>query len=260
MENMLNFMQGMHLTGQANPRTPSIVDRFQRLNPPIFRGKAGADPSESEYWLEQVEKIFNFIGFGEEEKITCATFMLQDEADHWWRTIQRTLSGSEGQGMPNISWAQFKELFNTKYFPLCKKLEKGRAFMNLKQTGDMSVAQYEDSFSRLIKYMPVYNLDEEAKAQKFLEGLKLEIQLALSSLGARTYAEVVSQALTVESNLHRMNALRTESQEPEERKHGKRHDLGIRREDFKSKGNCPKCRKSHPGKPCETRGRGCYTC
>lgn len=62
MENMLNFMQGMHLTGQANPRTPDIVDKFQRLNLPIFQGKAGADPSESEYWIEQIEKIFNFIG------------------------------------------------------------------------------------------------------------------------------------------------------------------------------------------------------
>ena len=156
--------------------------------------------------------------------------------------------------MSIVTWEQFKELFYAKYFPLCKKLEKGQEFMVLKQTGNITVAQYEDSFTQLIKYMPVYNLDEEAKAQKFLEGLKLEIQLALSSLGARTYAEVVSQALTVESNLHRMNALRTESQELEERKHGKRHDLGIRREDFKSKGNCPKCRKSHRGKPCEMRG------
>ena len=55
--------------------------------------------------------------------------------------------------------------------------------------------------------MLIYNLDEEAKAQKFLGGLKLEIQQGLSSLGARTYAEVVLQALMVESNLHRMDAL-----------------------------------------------------
>ena len=108
--------------------------------------------------------------------------------------------------------------------------------------------------------MPIYNLDEEAKGQKFLSGLKLEIQLALSSLGPRTYAEVVLQALTVESNLHCMNGLRTESWEPEQRKLGKSHDLGVRREDFKPKGNCPRCQKSHPGKPCEKRGRGCYTC
>jgi len=49
---------------------------------------------------------------------------------------------------------------------------------------------------------PLYNLDKEAKAQKFLRGLKLKIQLALSSLGIRTYAKVVLQALIVESNVY----------------------------------------------------------
>ena len=113
--------------------------------------------------------------------------------------------------------------------------------MNLKQTGDMSVTQYKDHFTWLIKYMPIYNLDEEAKAQKFLGGLKLKIQLALSSLGARTYKEVVLQALIVESNLHRMETLRTEFCGPEDKRLGKRHDLGARGGKFKPKGTCPKC-------------------
>ncbi|XP_052189949.1 uncharacterized protein LOC127799759 [Diospyros lotus] len=260
MENMLNFMQGMHLTGQASLRTPDFVDRFQRLNPPIFRGKAGADLSESKYWIEQIEKIFNFIGCGEGEKVGCATFMLQDEADQWWKTMQRTLQGSRRQGTPIVTWAQFKELYYAKYFPLCKKMEKAREFMDLKQTGDMYVTQYEDHFTRLIKYMPIYNLDEEAKAQKFLGGMKLEIQLALNSLGTCTYAEVVSQALIVERNLHRMNSLRTEIQEPKDRKLGKKHDLRVRKENFKNRENCPRCQKFHPRKPCERRNPRCYTC
>ncbi|XP_052172150.1 uncharacterized protein LOC127788071 [Diospyros lotus] len=207
-----------------------------------------------------MEKIFNFLGCSEEEKITCATFMLQDEADLWWKTMQRNFSDPEGQGTSSVTWEQFKELFYAKYFPLCKKLEKGRQLMDLKQTGNMTVAQYEDSFTRLIKYMLVYNLDEEAKAQKFLGAMKLEIKLALSSLGARTYVEVVTQALTVENNLHRMNGLRTQSWELDERKLGKRHDLGVRRQNFKPERNCPKCQKFHPGKPCEERTQGCYTC
>ena len=78
--------------------------------------------------------------------------------------MQRALPGSMGECTLNIDWAQFKELFNTKYFPLCKKMEKGQEFMNLKQTGDITVTQYEDNFTRLIKYMPIYNLDEEIKA------------------------------------------------------------------------------------------------
>ncbi|XP_052209182.1 uncharacterized protein LOC127812702 [Diospyros lotus] len=257
---MVTYMQGTRPTGQSIPQAPDVINWFQRLSPPVFQGRASADLSESEYWIEQLEKIFDFIECGEWEKVVCATFMLRDEADHWWRTMQRTLPGPTRQGMPVVTWTQFKELFYTKYFPLCKKLEKSREFMNLKQTEDMSVAQHEDSFSWLIKYMPIYNLDEEAKSHKFLDGLRLETQLALCSLGAHTYSEVVMQALTVKSNLVRMNALKTEVQEPEDKNAGRKHHLGVRGGNFKPKSRCPKCQKFHPGRACQSQTQGCYSC
>ncbi|XP_052172278.1 uncharacterized protein LOC127788207 [Diospyros lotus] len=206
------------------------MDQMERVLESMVTLMRGTQPAG------QIEKIFDFIGCEVEDKIGCATFMLRDEVDQWWKMMQRTLQGPEGQGTPVTTWVQFKELFNTKYFPLCKKIEKGREFMNLKQTGDMSVAQYEDHFTRLIKYMPIYNLDEEAKAQKFLGGLKWKIQLALSSLGTRTYAEVVLQALTVESNFRQMETLGTEFRGPEDRRLGRKHDLGTRGRKFKTKG------------------------
>ena len=84
--------------------------------------------------------------------------------------------------------------------------------------------------------------------------------MALSSLGVRIYTEVVLQALMVESNLHRMNALRIEFQEPEDKKLRKKHDLGVRGENFKHKENCPRCQKFHPGKPCDRGNQKCSTC
>jgi len=75
--------------------------------------------------------------------------------------------------------------------------------------------------------MPIYNFDEEAKAQKFLGRLKFEIQLALSSLGALTYAKVVLKTLTVESNLLQIDTLRAELQEPKDKNMGKKHNLGV---------------------------------
>lgn len=75
--------------------------------------------------------------------------------------------------------------------------------------------------------MPIYNLDEEAKAQKILGGLKLEIQHALSLLGTHTYAEIVLQALTVESNFHRLNALRAEMKELGDMKLERKQDLSV---------------------------------
>ena len=79
---MVTLIQGTRPVGLVVPRKTDIGDKFQRLNPPIFWGRAGADPCESEYWIEQVEKIFRFIGCQEEDKVNYATFMLRDEVDH----------------------------------------------------------------------------------------------------------------------------------------------------------------------------------
>ena len=53
--------------------------------------------------------------------------------------------------------------------------------MNLKQTGEMSVAQYNTQFNQLIKYVPMYDADEWKKVQKFLSKLWVELQQALST-------------------------------------------------------------------------------
>jgi len=72
---------------------------------------------------------------------------------------------AQAQGEPQyVNWEMFKELFNEKYFPLSARMAKERDFMGLKQMEDMSVAQYEDAFTRLIKYMPIYESDEKIKA------------------------------------------------------------------------------------------------
>lgn len=92
---MVTLMQGTRMTGQVIPQNCNVNDRFQRLNPPIFRGRAGVDPCENEYWLEHIKKIFDFIRCEEVDKVGCATFMLWDEADQWWKTMQRTLQDPE---------------------------------------------------------------------------------------------------------------------------------------------------------------------
>ena len=119
---------------------------------------------------------------------------------------------TQAQGEPQyISWEMFKEMFNEKYFPLNARTVKEREFIELKQTGDMSVAQYEDAFTCLIKYMPIYESDERIKAQKFLGGLKLRIQRALSTVSTRSYAEVVLQSMTTEANLEWIDSIQEAS-------------------------------------------------
>jgi len=101
--------------------------------------------------------------------------MMQDEADRWWKGMKRMIPTQAQARRPYVNYERFKELFNDKYFPLSLKMEKKSEFMDLKQTRDMFVAQYEDAFTQLIKYMPIYETDERIEEKKFLEGLKLRI-------------------------------------------------------------------------------------
>ncbi|XP_052204051.1 uncharacterized protein LOC127809327 [Diospyros lotus] len=217
---MVGFMQGTH---SRDSHSVNMLDLYRRQNSPIFQGKLGADPSEGEFWIEQTEKLLDHLHCREEEKVNCATFMLQDEADRWRKGVKRAMTPRVRA--PYITCERFKELFNEKYFPLNLRMKKEREFMQLKQTGDMTIAQYEDAFSRLIRYMPIYEGDERIKAQKFLGGLNLKLRKALSSISTQSYREVMLQAFTTEANLSRIEAIQGESQQASGHKVCKKLDL-----------------------------------
>ncbi|XP_052204017.1 uncharacterized protein LOC127809294 [Diospyros lotus] len=257
MERILGGMVGLiHETHSRDGHMANMLDLYRRQNPLVFQGKIGADPSEGEFWIEQTEKLLDHLHCNEEEKVNCATFMLQGEADRWWRGVKRTMTPRVRA--PYITWERFKELFNEKYFPLNLRMKKEREFMELRQTGDMSVAQYEDAFSRLIRYMPIYEGDERITAQKFLGGLNLKLQRALSSASTQTYSEAVLQAYTTEANLSRIDSIQGEIQQGSSHRAGKK--LEPQKPKFKPGTPCAKCQKQHPGRPCRLGTKGCYNC
>ncbi|KAL6320142.1 hypothetical protein AAG906_004651 [Vitis piasezkii] len=86
--------------GQSSSSRGSSFDDFKKLGPPYFSGTS--DPTEAENWILKMEKFFDVIDL----------FMLNKEADHWWRMTKRLL---EDQGP--IIWRQFREAFYKKYFP-----------------------------------------------------------------------------------------------------------------------------------------------
>ncbi|MQM06536.1 hypothetical protein Taro_039363, partial [Colocasia esculenta] len=54
----------------------SIMERFRRMTPPLFKGES--DPILAESWLRETKKIFRSIRCAEEERVTLATYMLQE--------------------------------------------------------------------------------------------------------------------------------------------------------------------------------------
>ena len=72
----------------ATTRGSSFYD-FKRLGPPYFSGTS--DPMEAEAWIIQIEKFFYVIDCSDEQKAFYAAFMLDKDADHWWRMTKRLL-------------------------------------------------------------------------------------------------------------------------------------------------------------------------
>ena len=111
--------------------------------------------------------------------------------------------------------------------------------MNLKQTAERLVTQYDTKFNQLIKYVPMYNADEWQKEQKFLSELRIELQQALSTWTVDSYEEALNKSLTTENNLLRVQLKRSEEMKGStEQKSGNKN--------LQSSKRCPKCKKNHP--------------
>ncbi|RVW88277.1 hypothetical protein CK203_038733 [Vitis vinifera] len=95
--------------GEPSYSKGSSFDDFKKLGPPYF--SSTSDPMEAEAWIFKIEKFFDVIDCFEEQKASYAAFILDKEANHWWRMTKRLL---KDQGP--IVWRQFKEAFYKKYF------------------------------------------------------------------------------------------------------------------------------------------------
>ncbi|RVW80717.1 Retrovirus-related Pol polyprotein from transposon 17.6 [Vitis vinifera] len=217
----------------------SSFDDFKKLGPPYFSG--ATDPTEAEAWILKMEKFFGVIDCSEEQKASYAAFMLDKEADHWWRMTRRLL---EDQGP--ITWRQFREAFYKKYFPDSVRAEE------------------------LSRFSPQLIATEEEKALKFQDGLKPYLKNKISILKLGVYSEVVDRALIAEKDNEELHQYR-EQQRKRNRSDGAHGNQAQRRSTSgrnqnKGKaaqnldGACPTCGKKHGGRPCYRETGACFGC
>ncbi|RVW80541.1 Retrovirus-related Pol polyprotein from transposon 17.6 [Vitis vinifera] len=248
--------------GQSSSSRGSSFDDFKKLGPPYFSG--ATDPTEAEAWILKMEKFFGVIDCSEQQKASYAAFMLDKEADHWWRMTRRLL---EDQGP--ITWRQFREAFYKKYFPDSVRRQKVGEFIRLEQ-GDMTVAQYEAKFTELSRFSPQLIATKEEKALKFQDGLKPYLKNKISILKLGVYSEVVDRALIAEKDNEELHQYR-EQQRKRNRSDGAHGNQAQRRSTSgrnqnKGKaaqnldGACPTCGKKHGGRPCYRETGACFGC
>ena len=86
----------------------------------------------------------------------------------WWDWI-KTLRDLEA-----MTWAEFYELFMSKYFSTTARHAKAKEFLELKQ-GTMTVMEYVVKFIELAHFTDDYVATDTSKVRKFEDGLKLSI-------------------------------------------------------------------------------------
>ena len=81
------------------------VEQFKKMGPTPFLG--GHDPLMAKAWINKIEKIFAVMNCTDVQMVSLTVFMLEGEADHGWKMVQRTrLEGREDL----LNWEGFKEL------------------------------------------------------------------------------------------------------------------------------------------------------
>ncbi|TYK30729.1 gag-protease polyprotein [Cucumis melo var. makuwa] len=100
------------------------------------------------------------------------------------------LGGDVGQ----ITWEQFKESFYEKFFSASLRDAKRQEFLNLKQ-GDRTVEQYDMEFDMLSHFVPKMIATEAARADKFVRGLRLDIQGLVRAFRPATYVDALRLAV-----------------------------------------------------------------
>ncbi|XP_031745581.1 uncharacterized protein LOC116406021 [Cucumis sativus] len=126
----------------------------------------------------------------EEHRVQCAAFLLRDRGIIWWRTTMRMLGGDVRQ----ITWDQFKDCFYTKFFSANLRDAKSQEFLELKQ-GYMTVEEYDQEFDMLSRFAPELVSNEQARADRFVKGLRDEIRGFVRALKPTTQAEALRLAV-----------------------------------------------------------------
>ncbi|KAL0534735.1 hypothetical protein IC582_029028 [Cucumis melo] len=148
------------------------------------------NPTKAQMWLTSIETIFRYMKCPEDQKVQCAVFFLEDRGTAWWETAERMLGGD----VSKITWEQFKENFYAKFFSTNVKHAKLQEFLNLEQ-GNMTVEQYDAEFDMLSRFAPHVVRDEAARTEKFVRGLRLDLQGIVRALRPATHADALRIAL-----------------------------------------------------------------
>ncbi|KAL5552945.1 hypothetical protein UlMin_040346 [Ulmus minor] len=185
----------MPLTPQSTMNSVEpLYERFRKQGPPTFEGSN--DPLAAEEWLRNIERILDFMKLSDQERIMCATYKLTKDARYWWEVTGQT------KDLETLSWTEFVQMFNRKYFNPTMLLSKEAEFNNIQQ-GNMTVDEAVLRFDRLARLCSHLVPTDKERTRRLIAMLRPEIANTVTSgaTGPESSAECIEWAQRSEFNL-----------------------------------------------------------
>ena len=173
------------------------LEKFIKNGAKVFTGIA--DPEKAEAWTLNMLKSFRAMEVPEAHWVRLASCMFEEAAAFWWDSAQR--SSFVGREFNSISWGEFMDVFNVKYYPEQIREQKSREFSNLKQE-EMTVRDYEQKFIQLERFALGLCSTEKSHANKFLWGLRFALKDRVVNQRPQTLAQAVEIACLSEEVLN----------------------------------------------------------
>ncbi|XP_073120329.1 uncharacterized protein [Henckelia pumila] len=156
----------------------------------------GESPEDAETWLWHMEVYFREFRCMEEQKMETLDFLVEGQAQRWWRSASAPFIAARGVA----TWEEFRATFHKLYFPPALREVKASELLGLRQ-GSMMIDEYQLKFFELLPYSPQIADSTEAKYNLFLQGLNPEIHDQVAVGNDMTYEGLVSQCHQAEDSI-----------------------------------------------------------
>jgi hypothetical protein len=166
-----------------------------KMDIPVYEGSLDAE--ELLDWIRALETYFDYKEIEEEKKVRHVVTRLKGHAALWWDELQ---VDRRSKGKQKIkSWDRMIAKMKAKFIPRDYQITLFRKMHNLIQKL-MTVKEYTEEFYRLNIRAGHWESDD-GKVERYLNGLRYEIQDELSMVTIITIEDAYQMALKAEEKL-----------------------------------------------------------
>jgi hypothetical protein len=173
-----------------------------KMDIPVYEGSLNAE--ELLDWIRALDTYFDYEDIEEDKKVRHAVTKLKGHAALWWDELQ---ADRRCKGKQKIkSWDRMIAKMKEKFIPRDYQITLFRHMKNLRQKL-MTVKEYTEEFYRL-NIRVGHRESGDEKVERYLNGLRYEIQDKLSMVTIRTVEDEYQMALKAEEKLSRKQGQR----------------------------------------------------